>query len=117
VNVILDIIGGDYVARNIDCLAMNGRLVQIGTQMGPRVSLSLTPILQRRLTITGSTLRARTIEEKGELARDVERHVWPLIASGKVVPVIDRTYPLAEAAEAHRRLESSAHIGKIVLVM
>ena len=117
VNVILDIIGGDYVARNIDSLAMNGRLVQIGAQAGPRVSLSLTPILQRRLTITGSTLRARTVEEKGALARDVERHVWPLLASGRVAPVIDRTYPLTEAAEAHRRLESSAHIGKIVLVV
>jgi len=117
VNVILDIIGGDYVARNIDCLAMNGRLVQIGTQAGPRVSLSLTPILQRRLTITGSTLRARTIEEKGALAREVELHVWPLLASGRVAPVIDRTYPLTEAADAHRRLESSAHIGKIVLVV
>lgn len=117
VDVILDIIGGDYVARNIDCLAMHGRLVQIGAQAGPRVSLSLTPILQRRLTITGSTLRARTIEEKGALARDVEQHVWPLLASGRVAPVIDRTYRLTEAAEAHRRLESSAHIGKIVLVV
>ena len=117
VNVVLDIIGGDYVARNIDCLGMNGRLVQIGAQAGPRVSLTLTPILQRRLTITGSTLRARTVEEKGALARDVERHVWPLLASGRVAPVIDRTYPLTEAAEAHRRLESSAHIGKIVLVV
>jgi putative PIG3 family NAD(P)H quinone oxidoreductase len=116
VNVVLDIIGGDYVARNIDCLAMNGRLVQIGTQAGPRVSLSLTPILQRRLTITGSTLRARSVGEKGALARDVERHVWPLLASGRVAPVTDRTYPLTEAAEAHRRLESSSHIGKIVLV-
>jgi putative PIG3 family NAD(P)H quinone oxidoreductase len=117
VNVILDIVGGDYVARNIDCLAMNGRLVQIGTQAGPRVSLSLTPILQRRLTITGSTLRARTVAEKGALAREVERHVWPLLASGQVSPVIDRTYPFTEAAEAHRRLESSEHIGKIVLVV
>ena len=117
VDLILDIVGGDYVARNIDCLAMNGRLVQIGTQGGPRVSLSLTPILQRRLTITGSTLRARTVEEKGAIARDVERHVWPLLAAGQVAPVIDRTYPLAEAAEAHRRLESSQHIGKIVLTV
>jgi len=116
VNVILDIIGGDYVARNIDCLAMNGRLIQIGAQAGPRVSINLTPILQRRLTLTGSTLRARTVDEKGALARDVERHVWPLLASRRVAPVIDRTYPLAQAADAHRRLESSEHIGKIVLV-
>jgi len=116
VDVILDIVGGDYVARNVDCLAMNGRLVQIGTQGGPRASLNLTPILQRRLTLTGSTLRARTVREKGELAREVERHVWPLLASRRVAPVIDRTYPLAQAADAHRRLESSEHIGKIVLL-
>jgi NADPH:quinone reductase len=116
VDVILDIVAGDYVARNIDCLALNGRLVQIGTQAGPRVSINLTPVLQRRLTLTGSTLRARTVEEKGALARDVERHVWPLLASKRVAPVIDRTYRLTEAADAHRRLESSAHIGKIVLI-
>ncbi len=116
VDVILDIVGGDYVARNVDCLAMNGRVVQIGTQGGPRASLNLTPILQRRLTLTGSTLRARTVREKGALAREVERHVWPLLASRRVAPVIDRTYPLAQAADAHRRLESSEHIGKIVLL-
>jgi NADPH:quinone reductase len=116
VDVILDIVAGDYVARNIDCLALNGRLVQIGTQAGPRVSINLTPVLQRRLTLTGSTLRARTVEEKGALARDVERHVWPLLASKRVAPVIDRTYRLTEAADAHRRLESSEHIGKIVLI-
>lgn len=117
IDVILDIVGGDYVARNIDCLGMNGRLVQIGAQGGPRASINLTPILQRRLTLTGSTLRARTSEEKGAIARDVEHHVWPLLASRRVAPVIDRTYPLADAAEAHRRLESSEHIGKIVLIM
>jgi NADPH2:quinone reductase len=116
VDVVLDIVGGDYVARNIDCLGMNGRLVQIGAQAGPRVSLNLMPILQRRLTLTGSTLRARTVREKGELAGEVERHVWPLLASRRVAPVIDRTYPLAQAADAHRRLESSEHIGKIVLL-
>ena len=116
VDVILDIVGGDYVERNIASLAMHGRLLQIGTQAGARASVSLRPILQRRLTLTGSTLRSRTVEEKGALAREVERHVWPLLASRRVAPVIDRTYPLAEAAEAHRRLESSEHIGKIVLV-
>jgi putative PIG3 family NAD(P)H quinone oxidoreductase len=116
VDVILDIVGGDYVARNIDCLGMHGRLVQIGAQSGPRVAINLMPILQRRLTLTGSTLRARSVQEKGTLAREVERHVWPLLESGRVAPVIDRTYPLAEAADAHRRLESSEHIGKIVLV-
>jgi NADPH2:quinone reductase len=116
VNVILDIVGADYVARNIDCLGMNGRLVQIGTQAGSRASINLRPILQRRLTLTGSTLRARSVEEKGALAREVERYIWPLLESGRVAPVIDRTYPLAGAADAHRRLESSEHIGKIVLV-
>jgi NADPH:quinone reductase len=84
VDVILDIIGGDYVARNIDCLGMNGRLVQIGAQGGPHVTINLVPILQRRLTLTGSTLRQRTVEEKGALARDVERHVWPLLAARRV---------------------------------
>jgi putative PIG3 family NAD(P)H quinone oxidoreductase len=117
VDVILDIIGGDYVARNIDCLGMNGRLVQIGAQGGPHVTINLVPILQRRLTLTGSTLRQRTVEEKGALARDVERHVWPLLAARRVAPVIDRTYPLTQAADAHRRLESSEHIGKIVLTV
>jgi putative PIG3 family NAD(P)H quinone oxidoreductase len=116
VDVILDIVGGDYVARNIDCLGMNGRLVQIGAQSGPRVSINFMPILQRRLTLTGSTLRARSVQEKGTLAREVERHVWPLLESGRVAPVIVRTYPLAEAADAHRRHDSCVHIGKIVLV-
>ena len=116
VDVILDIVGGDYVARNIECLGMHGRLVQIGAQGGPRATINLVPILQRRLTLTGSTLRARTVEEKGALARDVERHVWPLLAARRVAPVIDRTYPLTQAADAHRRLESSQHIGKIVLI-
>lgn len=116
VDVVLDIIGGDYLSRNVDVLAMNGRLVQIGLIGGARAAIDLTPVLQRRLTITGSTLRARTVEEKGALAREVETHVWPLLSAGKVAPVIDRTYPLAEAADAHRRIESGEHIGKIVLL-
>lgn len=117
VDVILDIVGGEYVARNIDCLGMHGRLLQIGTQTGARATISLTPILQRRLTLTGSTLRSRTVEEKGALAREVERHVWPLLAARRVAPVIDRTYPLTEASEAHRRMESSEHVGKVVLIV
>jgi NADPH2:quinone reductase len=116
VDVILDIIGGDYFARNLESLALNGRLVQIGLLGGARASLDLTRVLHRRLTITGSTLRARTVEEKGALARDVEANVWPLLAAGRVAPIIDRTFPLSEAAEAHRRMESSQHIGKIVLI-
>jgi NADPH2:quinone reductase len=115
VNVILDIVGGEYFARNIECLAMNGRLVQIGLMGGAKAELNLTAVLQRRLTITGSTLRARSVAEKGALAREVETHVWPLLAAGRVAPVIDRVFPLDQAAEAHRRLESGEHVGKIVL--
>jgi putative PIG3 family NAD(P)H quinone oxidoreductase len=116
VDVILDIIGGDYLARNLDCLAMNGRLLQIGLMGGARAQLSLTAVLQRRLTITGSTLRPRTVEEKGAIARDLEAHVWPLLASGRVAPIIHQTFPLAGAADAHRALESGEPIGKIVLI-
>jgi NADPH:quinone reductase len=115
VDLILDIVGGDYAARNLRCLAMNGRLSQIGLMGGARAEIDLTVVLHKRLTITGSTLRARSVEEKSALAREVEAHVWPWIAGGKVAPVIDRTFPLARAAEAHRRLESGEHIGKIVL--
>ena len=117
VDVVLDIIGGDYFPRNIESLALNGRLVQIGLQGGARTSLDLARVLYRRLTITGSTLRARTVEEKTTLARDVETHVWPLIAAGRVRPLIDSTFPLASAPDAHRRLESSQHVGKIVLTI
>jgi NADPH:quinone reductase len=116
VDVILDIVGGDYLARNVECLARDGRLVQIGLIGGYKAELNLTPILQRRLTITGSTLRARSIEEKGALAREVETHVWPLLDSGEVQPVVHATFPLADAADAHRLLESGAVIGKVVLV-
>ena len=116
IDVILDIVGGDYAARNLDSLAMNGRLVQIGLIGGSRAQINLTVVLQRRLTITGSTLRSRSVEEKGDLAREVETHVWPLLSSGAVAPVIDCTFPLTEAVEAHRRMESGDHIGKIVLV-
>jgi NADPH2:quinone reductase len=115
VDVILDIVGGDYFGRNIECLALNGRLVQIGLMSGARAEINLTAVLQRRLTITGSTLRARSVAEKGALAREVETHVWPHLAAGRVAPVIDRVFPLTAAADAHRRLESGEHTGKIVL--
>jgi putative PIG3 family NAD(P)H quinone oxidoreductase len=117
VDVILDIVGGDYLERNIECLALNGRLVQVGLMAGARAQLNLTAVLQRRLTLTGSTLRARTVAEKGALAREVEARVWPLLAQGRLAPVIDRTYPLAAAADAHRRMESPEHIGKVVLLI
>ncbi len=106
VDVILDILGADYFARNIECLALNGRLLQIGLMSGARAEINLTAVLHRRLTITGSTLRARTVAEKGALAREVETHVWPLLAAGRVAPVIDRVFPLTAAADAHQRLES-----------
>ena len=115
VDVILDIVGGDYVPRNIECLALNGRLVQIGLIGGSRAQVDLRAVLQKRLTLTGSTLRARTVEEKGALAREVEAHVWPLLASGAVRPIVNAVFPLREAAEAHRLLESGDFIGKIVL--
>jgi putative PIG3 family NAD(P)H quinone oxidoreductase len=116
VDVILDIIGGDYLARNIQCLGMNGRLVQIGLLGGARAELNLSPILQKRLTLTGSTLRARTPREKGRIARALEVHVWPLIARGLVRPIVHATYPLSQAADAHRELEAGRVIGKLVLL-
>jgi NADPH2:quinone reductase len=115
VDVILDIVGGDYTARNIACLALDGRLVQIGLMGGATATIALSPILLRRLTITGSTLRARTPEEKGAIAAALEREIWPLLAAGRVKPVIDRTFPLAEAAAAHLALESRQTFGKVVL--
>jgi putative PIG3 family NAD(P)H quinone oxidoreductase len=115
VDVVLDIIGGDYFARNLDCLAMNGRLIQIGLQGGATTTIDLGRVMRRRLTITGSTLRIRTVEEKGAIARDVETNVWPLLSSGRVAPVIDRTFPLINASAAHQRMEAGEHIGKLVL--
>lgn len=115
VDVILDIIGGDYTAKNLSCLARDGRLVQIGLMRGATATISLTPILLKRLTITGSTLRIRTPEEKGLIAAALEREVWPLLASGRVRPIIDSTFPIDQAADAHRRLESGQVVGKVVL--
>ncbi|MEW6319761.1 MAG: NAD(P)H-quinone oxidoreductase [Acidobacteriota bacterium] len=115
VDVILDIVGGDYVARNLDLLAVEGRLVQIAFLRSSTTEIDLMQVMRRRLTITGSTLRARSPEEKGAIARALHADVWPLIEAGAVRPVIDSVFPLAEAAAAHRLMESSAHIGKIVL--
>ena len=117
VDVVLDMVGGDYLQRNIDVLGMDGRLVQIAQLGGYRSTISTIPILQRRLTITGSTLRARSVEEKGRIASAVREHVWPLLESGAVRVVIHATFPLAQAAEAHRVMESSQHIGKLVLLV
>lgn len=116
VDLVLDIVGGEYAARNIAVLAVDGRLVQIGLMGGAALAtIDLGVILQRRLTITGSTLRARTVEEKGVIAAALRREVWPFLEDGRVKPVIYRTFPLVEAAAAHRLMESSEHVGKIVL--
>jgi putative PIG3 family NAD(P)H quinone oxidoreductase len=116
VDVILDIVGGSYVNRNLGALAMDGRLIVIGFMEGkPEATIDLRRILGRRLTITGSALRPRTVAEKGAIAQSLRREVWPLIERGVIAPVIDRTFPLVEAAAAHRRMESGDHVGKIVL--
>ena len=115
VDVILDMVGGDYFARNIESLAVDGRLVQIACLEGAKVGINLMAVMQRRLTITGSTLRPRSVEEKGSIVRALHKEIWPLLESGRVRPVIQTTFPLARAAEAHRLMESGSHIGKIVL--
>jgi putative PIG3 family NAD(P)H quinone oxidoreductase len=117
VDVVLDMVAGDYLQRNIDALAMDGRLVMIGRQGGGKSELDVMSVLRRRLTLTGSTLRARSIAEKGALARAVHQHVWPLFESRAVRVIIHQTFPLGEAAAAHRVMEESTHIGKLVLLV
>lgn len=114
-DLILDMVGGSYIGRNIRALADDGRLVMIAFLESPKAEINFAQIMARRLTVTGSTLRPRSTVEKAAIAARLEAEVWPLIAAGRVAPVMDRVFPLSEAAEAHRRLESSAHIGKIVL--
>ena len=116
VDVVLDMVGGEYFARNIDVLAVEGRLVEIATLRGAKAELTIPTIMQRRLTITGSTLRARSVAEKGAIARAVYADVWPFLESGAVKPIIDTTFPLTHAAEAHRVMEAGEHIGKLVLI-
>jgi NADPH2:quinone reductase len=113
--LILDMIGGDYVDRNFEAAAVDGRIVQIATQKGPKVTLDLRRLMLKRLTHTGSTLRARPVADKAAIARALQDKVWPLLEARKVRPVIDSTYPLAKAADAHARMETSLHIGKIML--
>src|SRR6195256_1130827 len=117
VNVILDMVGGDYVPRELKCLAEEGRLVFIAYLRGPKTELSIDAVMRKRLTITGSTLRPRSVEFKGALARSLREKIWPLIEAGRIRPVIYKTFPLAQAAEAHRLMESSQHIGKLVLTV
>lgn len=117
VDVILDIVGGDYIERDVEALAPDGRVVCIATPRGRAAEIDLGMLMQRRAAVMGSALRGRSIEDKGEIARRLLERVWPLLAARNPVrPVIDSTFPLEEAAAAHRRLEESVHVGKIVLV-
>jgi len=115
VDVILDMVGGDYVPRELACLADDGRLSLIAFLGGTRATIDMTDILRRRLTITGSTLRARSVDVKGAIAQSLEQKVWPLIEAGRIKPVIYRTFRLEEASAAHALMESSAHVGKIIM--
>lgn len=114
-DVILDMVGGEYVARNIDAAARQGRIVNIAYMSGSRVEVDLLPLMLKRLTLRGSTLRARDVAEKARLTSEVRMHVWPLIEAGRIKAVVDDTYPLADASKAHERMESSGHVGKILL--
>lgn len=115
VDVVLDMVAGDYVAREIDCLADDGRIALIALLGGAKANVDLGQVLRRRLSISGSTLRPRPVAFKAAIAQRLREHVWPLFAAGKIKPVIYKTFPLEEAAEAHALMESSTHVGKIVL--
>ncbi len=116
VDVVLDMVGGDYLQRNIKALGQDGRHVSIAFLSGSKAEVDFMPVMLKRLTLTGSTLRPLPVERKGEIAHALKERVWPLIAKGEISPVIHATFPLAEAADAHRLMESSQHIGKIMLV-
>lgn len=117
VDVILDMVGGDYLARDVRALAPEGRLVMIAFLKGATAELNFAQVMTKRLTITGSTLRPQSVEAKAQIAAALEAEVWPLLAAGRIAPVMDQTFPLEEAAAAHARMESSVHIGKIVLAV
>ena len=117
VDVILDMVGGDYLQRNLESLTVEGRLVQIAVLGGAKAQLNLVTVIQRRLTITGSSLRPRSVAEKGAIAASLRERIWPLLESGAIAPVIHQTFPLRDAAAAHRVLESGVHVGKLVLVV
>lgn len=117
VDLVLDMVGGEYLARNLAVLAVDGRLVEIAFLRGSKAEIDLSAVMQRRLTLTGSLLRPRSVQEKGAIARALLSNVWPLLEAGRVRPVIHATFPLAEAAAAHRLMETNEHVGKIVLVV
>jgi len=115
VDVILDMVAGSYAQENLDSLAMRGRLVQIAVQQGANVTVNLAKIMQKRLTVTGSTLRPRSVEEKATIAQELKAHAWPLLESGKVKVVIDKIVPFAKVREAHEYFERGTHVGKVIL--
>ena len=117
VEIILDMVGGDYLPRNLSCLAEDGRHVSIAVQRGATAEINIAAMMMRRLTLTGSTLRPRSVEFKSLVADEIEREVWPLVAEGKLKPVIHAIFPLAQAGEAHRLMESGENVGKIVLTI
>ena len=117
VAAVLDMVGGDYVPRNIKCLADDGRHVSIAFQRGPKAEINIMDIMRKRLTLTGSTLRPRSTAFKGLVTDELSRTVWPFVADGRLVPAMDRTYPLEQASAAHARMESGGHVGKIVLTV
>jgi NADPH:quinone reductase-like Zn-dependent oxidoreductase len=114
--VVLDIIGAKYLARNIEVLAPNGRIAVIGMQGGTKAELDLGALMAKRGSITATTLRARPVQEKAKIVRGVRDQVWPLVDAGAIAPIIDTTLPMAEAAQAHRLMEASDHLGKILLL-
>lgn len=115
VDLILDMVGGDYIQRNISALAVEGRLVYIAFLGGPKAEVNFAPVMLKRLTITGSTLRPQSIQAKADIAKSLQEKVWPLLNAGTVSPIIDSVFPLEKANEAHKRIDDSAHIGKIML--
>jgi len=117
VDVILDMVGGDYTPKNIDLLRIEGRIVQIAFLRGNKTQIDLNPLMRKRLTLTGSTLRPRSVAEKGEIAQALRARVWPLFESGKLKPVIHATFPLAKASDAHAMMDADQHTGKIVLTV
>jgi len=116
VNVVLDMVGGDYVPRNLACLADDGRHVSIAFQLGAQATINIMDVMRRRLTLTGSTLRARSVEFKTMVADEIKANVWPYVEGGRLRPAMDQCFPLEQAGEAHRRMEAGDHVGKIVLL-